>query len=57
MRDYPVVQIFFGLMLFSADSTSWITELDFSGVRAMISLAAATTIQKIADSKITMVVI
>ena len=46
------VQIFFpGLMLLRADRTSWITLLDFSGVNAIISLAAATTIQKIADSK------
>ncbi len=28
---------------------------DFSGVSAMISLAAASTIQKIADSKIAMI--
>jgi len=30
---------------------------DFSGVRAMISLAAATMIQKIADSKIAMIMV
>jgi hypothetical protein len=29
---------------------------DFSGVNAMISLAAASTIQKIADSKIAIVI-
>ena len=55
--DYPVVQIFFGFTAFNPCRRSCTTELDFSGVRAMISLAAATTIQKIADSKITMIVI
>ena len=29
---------------------------DFSGVKAMISLAAATTIQKIADSRIAIII-
>ena len=29
---------------------------DFNGVRAMISLAAASTIQKIADSRIAMLI-
>jgi hypothetical protein len=31
------------------------TLFDFSGVKAMISLAAATTIQKIADSRIAII--
>jgi len=46
-----VAQTFFaGLMLSIADRMSCTTLLDFSGVKAMISLAAATMIQKIADS-------
>ena len=43
-------------MEFKAESNSWITLFDFSGVRAMISLAAASTIQKIADSRIAIVI-
>ena len=44
-----------GLALLSAASTSWMTLLDFSGVNAIISDAAATTIQKIADSRMAIV--
>jgi len=43
-------------MVFKAESTNWITLFDFNGVRAMISLAAASTIQKIADSRIAIVI-
>ena len=43
-------------MVFKAESSSWITLFDFNGVRAMISLAAASTIQKIADSRIAIVI-
>ena len=43
-------------MVFKAESTNWITLFDFNGVSAMISLAAASTIQKIADSRIAIVI-
>jgi hypothetical protein len=43
-------------MVFKAESSNWITLFDFSGVKAMISLAAASTIQKIADSRIAIVI-
>ena len=43
-------------MVFKAESTNWITLFDFNGVKAMISLAAASTIQKMADSRIAIVI-
>ena len=53
---WDIAQSFFaGLMLLRADSTNWTMLFDFKGVKAMISLAAATTIQKIADSKIAII--
>jgi hypothetical protein len=49
-------QSFFeGLIDLSADKTSCTTLFDLRGVSAMISLAAAITIQKIADSRIAII--
>lgn len=49
------VQLFFPLSDFSVCSTSWMMLLSFSGLNAMISLAAATMIQNTADSRIAIV--
>ena len=43
------VQCFFGLIERKAVNSNWITLLSFSGVRAMISLIAAITIQVIGE--------
>ena len=50
-----VAQSFFGLTLLRALRISCTMLFDLSGVKAMISLAAASTIQKIADSKIAII--